>query len=85
MRKTYLMNMPKTKNAPQLMGAFVFTTYMVQSLYFLNPKFQASIRLLFLYSPDRVKPGRNPEGRFSHDDDHLPLPNWILQERLMSV
>ena len=34
--------------------------YMVQSLYFLNPKFQASSDLLWLYSPVCVRPGRKP-------------------------
>ena len=32
----------------------------VQSLYFLNPKFQASSLLLWLYSPVCVRPGRTP-------------------------
>ena len=35
----------------QLISAFVFATWIVQSLYFLNPKFQASSYLLWLYSP----------------------------------
>ena len=35
----------------QLISAFVFATWIVQSLYFLNPKFQASSHLLWLYSP----------------------------------
>ena len=44
----------------QLISAFVFATRIVQSLYYLNPKFQASSRLLWLYSPVCVGPGRKP-------------------------
>ena len=36
----------ENKDADQLMSAFVFATGIVQSLYFLNPKFQASSLLL---------------------------------------
>ena len=39
----------------------------VQSLYFLNPKFQASSHLLQLYSLVCVGPGRKPECWFSRD------------------
>ena len=42
----------------QLISAFVFATQIVQSLYFLNPKFQASSHLLWLYRPVCVGPGR---------------------------
>ena len=41
-------------------SAFVFATYIVESLYFLHPKFQASSPLLWLYSPVYVGPGRKP-------------------------
>ena len=46
----------------KLISAFVFATYIVQSesLYFLNPKFQASSHLLRLRSPVCVGPGREP-------------------------
>ena len=44
----------------KLISAFVFTTQIVQSLYFLNPKFQASSHLLCLYSLVFVGPGRKP-------------------------
>ena len=46
----------KNKDADQLRSnrgadhAFVFATRIVQSLYFLNPKFQGSIHLLSLHS-----------------------------------
>ena len=42
----------------QLISAFVFAIRIVQSLNFLNPKFQASSRLLWLHSPVCVGPGR---------------------------
>ena len=42
----------------QQINAFVFATWIVQSLYFLNPKFQASGHLPCLYSPVCVGPGQ---------------------------
>ena len=52
----------ENKDADQLRGklisAFVFVTRILQSLYFLNPKFQAYSHLLWLYSPVCVGPGR---------------------------
>ena len=44
----------------QVISAFVFATRIVQSLYYINPKFQASSHLLWLYSPICVGPGRKP-------------------------
>ena len=44
----------------KLISAFVFATKIVQSFYFLNPKFQASSHLLFLCSLVCVGPGRKP-------------------------
>ena len=44
----------------QLISAFVFAIQIVQSLYLLNPKFQASSYLLWLYSLVCVGPGRKP-------------------------
>ena len=44
----------------QLISAFVFATWIVQSLYFLNPKFRASSHLLWFPSPVCVGPGRKP-------------------------
>ena len=55
----------------QLISAFVFATSIVQSLYFLNLKSQASSHLLWVYSPICVRPGRKPEDRFSHDAAHI--------------
>ena len=42
----------------QLISAFVFATKILQSLYFLDPKFQASSHLMWLYSPVCMGPGR---------------------------
>ena len=44
----------------KLISAFVFAIRIVQLLYYLNPKFQASSHLLWLYSPVCVGPGRKP-------------------------
>ena len=45
----------------QLISAFVLATYTVLSLYFLNPKFQVSSHLLWLYIRFCVRPGRKPQ------------------------
>ena len=47
-------------NRAKLISAFVFAAWIVQSLYYLTPKFQASSYLLWLYSPVCVGPGRKP-------------------------
>ena len=59
--KTGFLHM-QNKDADQLCSnsAFVFATPIVQSLYYLNPKFQASCYLLWLYSLVCVGPGRKP-------------------------
>ena len=44
----------------KLISAFVFATRIVQFLFYLNPKFQASSHLLWLYSPFCVGPGQKP-------------------------
>ena len=60
----------------QMISAFVFVKQIVQFLYFLNQKFQASDLFLWLYSPVCVgtywKDG-NPVDRFSFDVTHLVL------------
>ena len=43
-----------------MISAFVFAIRIVQSLFYLNPTFQASSHLLWLYSPVCVGPGRKP-------------------------
>ena len=44
----------------KLISAFVFATRIVQSLYFLNPKFQTSSNRLWLYRQVCVEPGQKP-------------------------
>ena len=51
-------NLPMRK---QRCSAFVLATRIVQSLFFLNPKFEASSHLLCLYSPACVGPGQKPK------------------------
>ena len=62
--KTNILHMRKQRRR---ISAFVFATLIVQSLYFLNSKFQASSYILWLYSPVCVRPGRKLERWFSHD------------------
>ena len=54
----------------KLISAFVFSTRIVQFL-FLNSKFPASNRLMWLYSPAYVGPGQNPNCWFSHAQTYL--------------
>ena len=42
----------------KLISTFVFTTWIVQPLYFLNAKIQASSHLVWLYSLVSVGPGQ---------------------------
>ena len=63
----------ENKDAAQLRGnreqisAFVFATRIVQSLFLLNLKFQASSCLLCLYSPVCIGPVQKPHCWFSHE------------------
>ena len=53
--------------------AFVFATRIVQFLFYLNPKFQASSSFLCLYRSVCVGPGRKPHCWFSHEAAHLSV------------
>ena len=64
----------------KLISAFVFATRIVQSLYFLNPKFQVSSHLLWLYSPVCIGPGRKPRKRFSQNEAQM-----IIEECHLSI
>ena len=63
----------ENKDADQLRGnreadqRLCFPTLIVRSLYFLNPKFEASSHILWVYSLVCVGPGRKPERWFSHE------------------
>ena len=53
-------------------SAFDFATWIVQFLYFLNPKFPASSHILCLYSSMCLRPVQKP--RFSLVTAHLHIP-----------
>ena len=77
--KTNNLHMRKTKAqisfsfavTAKLISAFVFATRIVQFLFYLNPKFQASSSFLCLYRPVCVGPVRKPHCWFSHEVAHL--------------
>ena len=63
----------------KLIRVFVFATQIVQFIYFLNRKFQASSHLRLLYSPVCVGPGRKPRRPvFSERDSNV---NFQVKER----
>ena len=64
--------------------AFVFATWIVQFLCFLNPKFLASSYLLYLYISVCVWPVRKPDCWFSHDATHLSFSVDISTADLLS-
>ena len=75
--KTNILRMRKQKMqigftvAAKLISAFVFTTWIVQFLYFLNSEFPDSNHLLSLYSSVCVGPEGNLNHWFSHDVAHF--------------
>ena len=73
MRKPAFCIYAKTKVqiTTQLISTFVFATKLVQSLFFLNRKFQVSSCLLWLYSQVCVRPGPKPRRQvFSQRDSY---------------
>ena len=54
----------------KLISVFVFATRIVQFLFYLNPKFQASSSFLCLYRSVCVGPVRKPHCWFSHEAAH---------------
>ena len=68
----------------KLISAFVFATWIVQFLFFLNPKIQASSHLLKLHRLVCVRPGWKPRRpvflRFGsyHNDKESILQNFFL-------
>ena len=77
--KTVFFAYAKTKTqisfavTAKLLSVFVFATRIVQSLYFINPKFQASSHLLWLYSLVGSDLVENPEDLFSHNEAQVIL------------
>ena len=57
----------------QVISAFVFLTQIVQSLFYLNTKFQASSLLEWLYRPVCVRPGPKPKLLVCSCKAHLNL------------
>ena len=57
----------------KLISTFVFATRIVQFLFYLNTKFQASSSFLCLYRSVCVRPDRKPHCWFSHEAAHLSL------------
>ena len=85
-KSAFCIYMRKTKTQTQLklISAFVFATRIVQYLYFLNPKFQASSHLLWSCSLVCVGPGRKPRRPvFSQRGSHLPRRN--IQDSVLFV
>ena len=70
--KTGFLQMRKQPVTAKLISAFVFATRIVQSLYFLHPKFRASSHFLWLHSPVCVKPDR-----FSHVESQFILTHFL--------
>ena len=76
MRKPAFLHMRKQRRrsasrTAKLISAFVFATGIVQSLYFLNPNFQASSHLQWIYSLVCVGPGRKAEDWFIHNESQI--------------
>ena len=68
----------------KLLSAFVLAVWIVQSLYFRNPIFQASSHLLLLHSSVCVGPGWEPERWFSQDAAQLCLQG-VMFHRILNV
>ena len=68
----------------KLISAFVFATRIVQFLFYLNPKFQASSHILWLCSPVCVGPGRKPRRPvFSERGSNYVFINVSMRELVL--
>ena len=63
----------------QPISAFVFATRIVQPLFYLNPKIQASSHLLYVYSLVCVRPGRKPRRPVFSQQGSYKNKDQILQ------
>ena len=82
--KTGFLHMRKTKTQISFaVSAFVFATQIVQSFYFLNPKFQASSYLLWLCRPVCVGPVRKIGDQFSRNE--AQMINLYMETPLASL
>ena len=83
MRKPFFFCICENKDADQLISAFVFAIRIVQSLYYLNPKFQAPSHLLCVCSPVCVRPGRKPRiPIFSQRGSNNKSPNIAARHKI---
>ena len=63
----------------KMISAFVFATWIVQDLFYLNPTIQASSLIQWLHSPVCVGPGGKPRRPvFSHRGSYVDCPQSIL-------
>ena len=69
----------------KLISAFVFATWIVQFLFYLNPKFQASSSVLCLYRPVCVGPVQKPHCWFSHEAALIFLSKMTMNYNCHSV
>ena len=70
----------------KLISTFVFATYIVQSLYYPNTKFQASSHLVWLYSLVCVGPGRKPRRPvFSQRGSYVGSEKHVISAADLSV
>ena len=69
----------------KLISAFVFTTWIVQYLYFLNAKFPASSHLQLLYSIVCVRPGPKPHCWFSHNAGSYKILQGLIGYLLSAI
>ena len=90
LEKTGFLHMRKQKTqisfavTAKLISAFVFATHIVKSLFYLNPKFQASSHLLWQYSPVCVGPGRKPRRPvFSQGGSYL-VTIWLRDSHFLA-
>ena len=70
----------ENKGADQLRG----NRQIVQFLFYLNPKFQASTSLLCLYRPVCVGPVRKPHCWFSHEGAHIISHGYVTLMFMLS-
>ena len=62
----------------KLISVFVIATWIVQSLYYLNPKFQTSRHLVWLYNLVCVGPGRKHRRPFSHNEAQISNTHFLF-------
>ena len=89
LKSSVLCNYAKTKAqisctvTTQLISAFVFATWIVQSLYFLNPKFQTSSLFCGCAAWFMSELFGNSEDRFSHDTAQMLNCSDLVQRSLL--